>query len=111
MVEHQDYRAVLLRDEFSIHMATISECRYRWLRLHDLDLPRGPTRSRFGRLQSNPSLWSACGTIRNDTGRFLVLAHEKANEINNSGTSSGPTKDADLTQEFWLRKTSLQCVR
>ena len=29
--------------------------------------------------------------MRNDTVRFLVLAHEKASEINDLNTSSGPT--------------------
>jgi hypothetical protein len=32
------------------------------------------------------------GKIRNDTGRLLILAHEKVNEINGYGSSSGPTK-------------------
>ncbi|ESW78739.1 hypothetical protein X772_28795 [Mesorhizobium sp. LSJC280B00] len=31
------------------------------------------------------------GTIRNDKGRFLILAHEKVNEINAFDASSGPT--------------------
>jgi len=30
--------------------------------------------------------------MRNDTGRILILAHEKLNEINDCNTSSGPTK-------------------
>lgn len=32
------------------------------------------------------------GTIRSDTGRFLILAREKANEIKVLDTSSGPTR-------------------
>jgi hypothetical protein len=32
------------------------------------------------------------GTIWNDTGRFLVLAREKAHEINVLDTSSGLTR-------------------
>lgn len=31
------------------------------------------------------------GTMRNDTGRFLILAHEKANKIKDSNTPAGPT--------------------
>ncbi len=31
------------------------------------------------------------GTIRDDTGRFLILAHEKLNKINDLNTPSGPT--------------------
>ena len=30
--------------------------------------------------------------IRNDTGRLLILAHEKLNKINDLNTSSGPTR-------------------
>jgi len=29
--------------------------------------------------------------MRNDTGRFLILAHEKLNKINDLNTPSGPT--------------------
>lgn len=31
------------------------------------------------------------GTVRNNTGSFLILAHEKVNEINGFNASSGPT--------------------
>ncbi len=36
------------------------------------------------------SVWRH-GTMRNDTGRFLILSHEKVNKIKDSDTSSGPT--------------------
>jgi len=36
------------------------------------------------------------GTIRNDAGRFLILAHEKLNKINVLDTSSGPTMTFDF---------------
>ena len=35
------------------------------------------------------SVWRH-GTMRNDTGRFLILAHENLNKINDSNTPSGP---------------------
>jgi len=34
---------------------------------------------------------SGGGTIRNNTGRFLIFAHEKSNEINAFAAPSGPT--------------------
>jgi hypothetical protein len=37
-------------------------------------------------------VYSSGGTIRDDTGGLLIQAHEKANEINNLNTSSGPTR-------------------
>jgi hypothetical protein len=36
---HQDYPALLLRNELSTQMGIISESQYRWLRLRDLALP------------------------------------------------------------------------
>jgi len=36
------------------------------------------------------------GSRRNDTGRILVCAHEKANEIKDLNASSGPTITIDF---------------
>lgn len=74
MVVHQDYCAVLLRDEFSIQMATISECRYRWLRLPATSFVIIPSRpgltgavfaaTRFGRTARRLNLGQATSRSR-----------------------------------------------